>query len=256
MKRKTDNSIAEVRITIYEYNLEVWRQFWIVIERSNVICEIVDSRSPLSYSCRDIYQICRENNLKHILVLNKSDLLNGSQKEHWQKYFDSKGQRCIFWSNKDQRNNFETLQKCITQCFDINDNNQSLNIGFVGYPNVGKSSMINFLTHKKAVAESSTPGKTKICQTIVVSEQCQLFDCPGLYIPKYFTDESDVALMGIYPVDQITKPEEVVRKIIARIPIQHLMKQLNLDYFSQFNDDFDQLINSYGGNSFALICLL
>ena len=53
-------------------------------------------------------------------------------------------------------------------------------VGLVGYPNVGKSSTINALIGEKKVSVSSTPGKTKHFQTIRLSADVLLCDCPGL----------------------------------------------------------------------------
>ncbi|RKO95157.1 hypothetical protein CAUPRSCDRAFT_13106, partial [Caulochytrium protostelioides] len=53
-------------------------------------------------------------------------------------------------------------------------------VGFVGYPNVGKSSTLNALLGAKKVAVAATPGKTKHFQTIHLDDEMILCDCPGL----------------------------------------------------------------------------
>ena len=53
-------------------------------------------------------------------------------------------------------------------------------IGTIGHPNVGKSSLINGILGRKAVSVSKTPGHTKHFQTIHISENIRLCDCPGL----------------------------------------------------------------------------
>lgn len=65
-------------------------------------------------------------------------------------------------------------------------------VGMVGYPNVGKSSLINVLvgatssSHGRArVNVGATPGKTKHFQTLVLSETLMLCDCPGLVFPSF-----------------------------------------------------------------------
>jgi len=64
---------------------------------------------------------------------------------------------------------------------------QSYNIGFVGFPNVGKSSVINVIMDEKKVGVASMPGKTKHYQTLFLNNDkafC-LVDCPGLVFPSF-----------------------------------------------------------------------
>eukprot|EP00624_Nannochloropsis_granulata_P007837 evm.model.NODE_9837_length_4545_cov_20.612541.2 len=72
-------------------------------------------------------------------------------------------------------------------------------IGMVGFPNVGKSSVINVLMgvtaldHDKArVAVSSTPGKTKHFQTLPLDKDTMLCDCPGLVFPSFVATSADM----------------------------------------------------------------
>lgn len=40
-----------MQATPFEKNLNVWRQLWRVIERSDVVVQIVDARNPLVFRC-------------------------------------------------------------------------------------------------------------------------------------------------------------------------------------------------------------
>lgn len=57
-------------------------------------------------------------------------------------------------------------------------------IGFVGFPNVGKSSLVNVLCKKKLVGVAAMPGKTKHFQTLYLESDFMLCDCPGLVFPS------------------------------------------------------------------------
>lgn len=59
-----------------------------------------------------------------------------------------------------------------------------LTLGFVGHPNVGKSSLLNALMGRKVVSVSRTPGHTKHFQTIFLTDNVRLCDCPGLVFPS------------------------------------------------------------------------
>lgn len=66
-----------------------------------------------------------------------------------------------------------------------NKTNQHITLGFTGYPNVGKSSVLNSIVGHKVVSVSRTPGHTKHFQTIHLTPTVRLCDCPGLVFPSY-----------------------------------------------------------------------
>jgi large subunit GTPase 1 len=82
----------EFVLTPFERNLEVWRQLWRVIERSDIVVQIVDGRNPLQFWCEDLDRYVQELVLsgldnttsqrtrKSLLLINKSDLLTSSQR--------------------------------------------------------------------------------------------------------------------------------------------------------------------------------
>jgi large subunit GTPase 1 len=93
-----------------------------------------------------------------------------------------------------------------------------LQVGLVGYPNVGKSSTINALIGAKKVSVSSTPGKTKHFQTIHLSPNVILCDCPGLVFPNFATTKADLVCNGILPIDQLREFLGPVGLVTQRIP--------------------------------------
>jgi large subunit GTPase 1 len=96
--------------------------------------------------------------------------------------------------------------------------------GMVGFPNVGKSSVINVLVGSSQhshnlprVGVASQPGKTKHFQTLVLPELV-LCDCPGLVFPSLVNSTADLLAAGVYPISQMRDPEPVVELICQRIP--------------------------------------
>uniref|UniRef100_H2ZWZ7 Guanine nucleotide-binding protein-like 1 n=1 Tax=Latimeria chalumnae TaxID=7897 RepID=H2ZWZ7_LATCH len=98
-----------------------------------------------------------------------------------------------------------------------------LTIGCVGFPNVGKSSLINGLVGRKVVSVSRTPGHTKYFQTYFLTPNVKLCDCPGLIFPS-LVDRQQQILSGIYPISQIQEPYTSVGYLAVRIPLHQLLK--------------------------------
>uniref|UniRef100_UPI0037E749A9 large subunit GTPase 1 homolog n=1 Tax=Semicossyphus pulcher TaxID=241346 RepID=UPI0037E749A9 len=87
-------------LTPFERNLEFWRQLWRVIERSDVVVQIVDARNPLLFRCPDLELYVKEvsEHKVNMLLVNKADLLTREQRRVWARHFQKEGLRAVFWS--------------------------------------------------------------------------------------------------------------------------------------------------------------
>lgn len=96
----------KVLLTPYEKNLEVWRQLWRVVERSDVLLEIIDARNPLAFRSVDFEKYVQTHKNKQgvtkevIMLINKADLLTENQRRAWAAYFNARGERFYFFSAK------------------------------------------------------------------------------------------------------------------------------------------------------------
>ncbi|KAI5281734.1 Large Subunit Gtpase 1-like [Manis pentadactyla] len=87
-------------LTPFERNLDFWRQLWRVIERSDIVVQIVDARNPLLFRCEDLECYVKEidDNKENVILINKADLLTAEQRSAWATYFDKENVKVIFWS--------------------------------------------------------------------------------------------------------------------------------------------------------------
>lgn len=87
-------------MTPYERNLEFWRQLWRVVERSDVIVQIVDARNPLLFRSEDLEKYVKEvsQNKMNMVLINKADFLTDEQRAIWASYFDKQNARVAFYS--------------------------------------------------------------------------------------------------------------------------------------------------------------
>jgi large subunit GTPase 1 len=89
-----------IKLTPFEKNIEFWRQLWRVIERSDLIVQIVDARNPLLFRCEDLENYVKEvdKNKINLILVNKSDYLSEKQRLEWLKYFEKNNIKVVFWS--------------------------------------------------------------------------------------------------------------------------------------------------------------
>ena len=90
----------DLLMTPFERNLEVWRQLWRVIERSDLVVQIVDARNPLLFRSEDLEKYVKEVDSKknNLLLVNKADMMTLGQREAWAEYFEKAGINYRFFS--------------------------------------------------------------------------------------------------------------------------------------------------------------
>ncbi|KAG0648364.1 Large subunit GTPase 1 [Hyphodiscus hymeniophilus] len=90
----------DLLMTPFERNLEVWRQLWRVIERSDLVVQIVDARNPLLFRSEDLERYVKhvDSRKENLLLVNKADMLTLDQRQAWADYFEAAGISYKFFS--------------------------------------------------------------------------------------------------------------------------------------------------------------
>ncbi|KAL6243201.1 hypothetical protein RBB50_009752 [Rhinocladiella similis] len=90
----------DLLMTPFERNIEVWRQLWRVIERSDLIVQIVDARNPLLFRSEDLERYVKEVDpqKRNLLLVNKADMMTEEQRQLWATYFQQQGINYKFFS--------------------------------------------------------------------------------------------------------------------------------------------------------------
>ncbi|KAK5111244.1 hypothetical protein LTR62_005272 [Meristemomyces frigidus] len=111
--------VDDLLMTPFERNLEVWRQLWRVIERSDLVVQIVDARNPLLFRCEDLEKYVKEvdKRKRNLLLVNKADMMTLEQRTRWVGWFVERGINFRFFSaelaremNEARGNAFDSLE--------------------------------------------------------------------------------------------------------------------------------------------------
>jgi len=104
----------------------------------------------------------------------------------------------------------------------------SITIGVVGFPNVGKSSLINSMKRCRAVSVKNTPGSTKQLQEIKIDKNLTLIDSPGIVLESEDKIKNSLILSSIVDTNQIDNTLIFIDKILKNKDKFELMDELNI----------------------------
>ncbi len=113
---------------------------------------------------------------------------------------------------------------------------KQISVGFIGYPNTGKSSIINTLRKKRVCTVAPIPGETKVWQYITLMKRIYLIDCPGVVPPSQGDSEEDILLRGVVRVENVEHPAQYMEAVLRRTQTRHIERTYELKA-SDYNDD-------------------
>ncbi|XP_032102880.1 nucleolar GTP-binding protein 2 isoform X2 [Sapajus apella] len=122
----------------------------------------------------------------------------------------------------------------------LHTDKKQISVGFIGYPNVGKSSVINTLRSKKVCNVAPIAGETKVWQYITLMRRIFLIDCPGVVYPSE-DSETDIVLKGVVQVEKIKTPEDHIGAVLERAKPEYISKTYKIDSWENAEDFLEKL---------------
>lgn len=165
----------------------------------DVAAELLDARIPLASANPMVEELL--SGKPRIVILNKEDLADPEMTKAWESYYKRKGVAAVSMScgnGKDKKKFLRLIKKAAGPMLEKwkrrGLKTRSARIMILGIPNVGKSTLINFISGTAAARTANTPGHTRGKQWVRLSQGLDLLDTPGVLWPKF---EDQVAALRL-----------------------------------------------------------
>jgi len=234
-----------------------------VIANADVIIEVLDARDPGSCRCMDLEKDVLAAGKKLVLLINKIDLVPkhavAAWKEHLQRSFPvvifkaaRSGAHRPVQAMTSAENAPEGLLRSThgvvgaDELMQLLKNYSRMNgsqakfhtmVGIVGYPNTGKSSIINSMKRHNSVQVGGRAGVTRVAQEVPLDKKVTLIDTPGVVFAGSSEDPA-VVLRNVVRVELLSDPEGVVDALIKKVPRESLLEFYEADKDFASSQDF------------------
>ncbi|XP_034029986.1 nucleolar GTP-binding protein 2 isoform X2 [Thalassophryne amazonica] len=234
----------EVREEIFKkgQSKRIWGELYKVIDSSDVIIQVLDARDPMGTRSQNIETyLKKEKPWKHLIfVLNKCDLIPTWVTKRWVALLSQEYPTLAFHASLTNSFGKGSLIQLLRQFGKLHTDKKQISVGFIGYPNVGKSSVINTLRSKKVCNVAPLAGETKVWQYITLMRRIFLIDCPGVVYPSE-DSETDIVLKGVVQVEKIKNPEEHIGAVLERAKPEYIQKTYRIPAWSSAEDFLEKL---------------
>ncbi|XP_072357798.1 nucleolar GTP-binding protein 2-like [Scyliorhinus torazame] len=234
----------EVREEIFKkgQSKRIWGELYKVIDSSDVIIQVLDARDPIGTRSPHIEAyIKKEKPWKHLVfVFNKCDLVPTWATKRWVAVLSHEHPTLAFHASLTNPFGKGALIQLLRQFGKLHGDKKQISVGFIGYPNVGKSSIINALRSKKVCKVAPIAGETKVWQYITLMRRIFLIDCPGVVYPSGDT-ETEIVLKGVVQVEKIKCPEDHIAAVLERAKSEYISKTYKIDCWSHAVDFLEKL---------------
>lgn len=208
------------------------RNYWeivdYVIHEADVVLEILDARFPELTRNQEVEDKVARQNKQLIFVMNKCDLVSQEYCRDWKR----KLKNAVFVSSKLHQGTKVLRDEILKHA-----NNEKIVVGVVGYPNVGKSSVINVLKGRASAKTSSMSGLTRALQKIKITNRIMMLDTPGV-LPYHEKDRTKHTLIGAISPEHIKDAEGIAMELI-----DVLQGRIQQHYAVSGDDSYDVLCN-------------
>lgn len=139
-----------------------------------------------------------------------------------------------------------TLISLLRQFSSLHKHRAQLSVGIIGYPNTGKSSLINCLRGKRVCKTAPIPGETKVWQYVTLMKRIYLIDCPGVVPPSQSDADSDLLLRGVVRVENVDQPAQYVSHALGICERRHIERTYAVTHWDTAEEFLERLAEKSG----------
>jgi ribosome biogenesis GTPase A len=218
------------------------------LKKVDVVLEVLDARIPLSSQHPQVSQWVGSK--PRLLVINRQDMIPEALHSQWKAWFQSQGLSPYF-TDSQQGKGIKPLLKAAQKAGEaVNEKrrrrgmrDRAVRAVVMGFPNVGKSALINRLVGRKAVQSARKAGVTRQLKWVRISSQIDLLDAPGVIPPKL---EDQEAAIKLAICDDIGEAAYDLQNVAT-----HLVELLtDLGFTDIFTNRYHLSVNSQSGGAY------
>lgn len=187
-----------------------------VIRVSDIVLQVLDARFIAETRNLALEDAVLSKGKKMIYVLNKVDLVKRSEV---QKLIDFSPYVFISCTKRQGSVKLRGMIKKIARSIELPGNKERVQVGVVGYPNTGKSSLLNFLTGKTSAKTGNQPGFTKGMQKVRLTKDILILDTPGVIADEDYSMHAKDKIakhtkVGSRSYNNVRDPELVIQSLL------------------------------------------
>ncbi|XP_038056001.1 nucleolar GTP-binding protein 2-like [Patiria miniata] len=225
----------------------IWNELYKVIDSSDILVQVLDARDPMGTRSKFVETyLKKEKPHKHLVfAMNKVDLVPTWVTKRWVAILSAEYPTLAFHASVKNPFGKGALIQLLRQFGKLHIDKKQISVGFIGYPNVGKSSVINTLRAKKVCKVAPVPGETKVWQYITLMKRIFLIDCPGVVYPTGDTD-AEIVLKGVVRVERCESPEDYIPVLLDRVKLDYIRKTYRLTDWTDPTDFLEKVAQRTG----------
>lgn len=195
------------------------------LDKVDLVIEVRDARIPLATGHPHLNRWLKGK--QHLLVINRRDMVTAEAQESWQQWFKGQGQRTVWCDAKAGTGVKQVQQAAIRAGDQLNERRRNRGMRprpvralTLGFPNVGKSALINRLVKQKVVASARRAGVTRTLRWVRVGQDLDLLDAPGVLPPRLDDQQAALRLALCDDIGQAAYDDELVAQAFLRLLVE------------------------------------